>query len=553
MITSFVPLFQDKPGIFPKEELYNTNPKYPLTGTNFPVEDTFMLDGNVVYVCRNVNVETLSFDIEPALLSDATDGYGVASVVNTDNEVFRAFYDARAQPYTLNIDGLFKLRGGSPSRYEIVRYYNTPKAVTISQTYDATGKFLSTQGQFQASVGNEQEFYPNSCFLSQLPVDDEALQLIAYNETGAEVATVRLTAKQSNIINDLATYQPKVISLTLKANQLLQSGACYLYQKQSFADLNVRAVLNYQDGSSREIPIDGRECRMYGHEDFVAAYAGLRQSILLKYRLPFDEVSAVTGTQGAGFISCTFTVEVVPNELSVPVKLSVIPSWNATLNQYTLRYFYYTTSGLMMADVTDKIVPVSGAFNPVDFTNEQSFQVSLDLSQVDTTTYKTTTMYVQNVAIRLRPPVALVRWTIRDALSSPYIYGMDSTADRRPVLFYDQTLNQHFISSSLFPSKEAFLQSFFTDSNPPYNPSLSLSPTTPTHFVIRDPYRGVLITPDAVPVENYKEALTLITTGSGSGYVGATLVVEFISRTSAGSDVIIYGAPVDIYQGTYAS
>lgn len=551
---TLVPLTMDKPGTMSKASLYNTKPTMLLTGPYFPVNDTVVVDNNVLYVVKNADPINFTFDLMPAFLSSDADADGLTSVVSYGNDIFRALYDNRTSPCTLNIDNTLKFVGGSPSRYQIYRYYNTDQAVVISQSYDSlTGKFINSSGTISATSDNSNIFYCNPCYITQVPDDDEALQLIAYNEAGSEVASVRLSAKEGQILNDLSTYQPKIVSLTFTSTQMLASGACYLYEKQDKSALGLQAILTYQDGRTIEVPIDDRQCYLYGYDDLVAAYAGLKQQLMLKYFLSLDEVTATTQTQGDGSISCTFNVIVVPNQLAAPVKISTIPSWNSATNQYELRYYYYTTAGTIVKDVTSMVSITSGTFQPTQYMTEQSFQIGCDLSKVDPTTYPTSTTYIQNVAIRLRPVSTLVRWTIRDALTSPYIYGMDSTSDRRPLLFFDDSLKQHFISTALFTTQAAFLKSYFTDANPPYDSDVDIQAITPTHFVIRDPVKGVLITPDAVAIEDYAAAMSLVISADPTGYVGGTLMIEFIKRVANTNDVIIYGVPVDVYAGTYAA
>ena len=545
------PLEDVNPRVASKASLYN--PTLGLTGTIFPDNDTIVVDGNAIYIVKNANIDTYTFDLAPAYLADDTDGFGDAAIVSYKNDIFRAYFDTRTKPYTLNIDSTFKLIGNSPSRYEIIRYPNDEtKQVVISQSYDSTGTFISKFGSMKAVADNTAVFYALPCYINQTPDDNEDLLMVIYNETGLEIATTTLKAKAGQIINDLSIYQPKIVSLTVTTNQMLADGSSYVFEKQDIADLGIRVFVNYQDGSKNEVVIDYNQCFLYGAEDFVAAYSGQRQTFLIKYILSLTEVSSTTLTQGNGSITASLDVRVVPNQLAAPIKLSVIPVWNTAQNAYALRYYYYTTAGTMVKDVTDFVSITQGTFVGSNYLTEQSFTVSLDLSNVDATTYSTKTTYSQNVAIRLQPTVALQRYTLRDSTSSVLMYGADSTKNRRPILFYDSSVSQYFISSALFVNLAAVLQSFYYNATPPTDSAVSVTSTTPTHFIIRDPFRGVMLTADAISLSTYQAGFTFNTTGSGGTFVGGTVIVEFISRISGHDDVILYGVPVDVYAGTLA-
>lgn len=546
--TTIVPLIEQAAGTYDISQLYQPSVS-GSTGNIVPAVYSMVWQDNAPYKVDSVDLTNLTFVLVPAILSDETDGFGLSSIVSYGNDKFRAYYDTRAMPYRLTPDARILVYDGSPSTYQITRYPGTSNAVVISRYYDATGNYVGSLVPLTQTASTVRTWSCQPCQINVTLDDEEELLLTVFNEVGAEVATVSMFAKQSIIINDALTYRPKIASIGMTATQTLQNGNAYVFEKQSLDSLNIQAVLTYSDGTTRTVAIDNQTCFLYGAEDFVSAYAGMSQTFLLKYYLALDE-EVVSNTVSNSSVSCEFNVVVVPNKLASPLKLSVIPEWNLTASEYQLRYYYYTTDGTAAIDVTSLVTISSGTFSGSNYASIQSFQVSLDMSKVDSVTYPTTTTYVQNVAIRLQPQAALVRWTIQDAASSPYVYGADSTTSRRPVMYYDSTRLQYFIPTSIFTNQQALLQSFYYNANPPYDPSTETTAPAPTHFLVRDAFSGAMIIPEIQEVSDYGIAFSL-NNGSSGNYVGSTLVVEFLQQVSSSENLILYGVPVDVYTGTY--
>ncbi len=543
-----VPLIQKNPGTFLYSSLYLPSVA-GSTGLIVPAVGSVIVNGSTLQTVTSVNLALLTFTLADVLLGNADDG--LSSVVSYGNDLFRAFYDTRSNPYRLSVSERVIIYGGAPSTYQVVRYPSDPVQKTpISRYYDATGTYVSPLVPLERLSPGVNSWICPACQMTIQPADNEELGLEIYNDVGTLVATVSLFAKQSAIINDAFAYQPRIVSIAVQSTQKLATGDCYIFERQSFDNLDLQAILTYQDGSTRLVNIDSKQCFLYGQEDFIASYGGLRQTMMIKYFLSSDEVAVGTDLTD-GSISIEFNVVVVANKSTATVKLSVVPEWNAATAQYVLRYFYYSTNHQACVDATSYISIISGTYTGNNYINTQSFVVSLDLSKIDPTTYSASVIYTQNIAIKLQPQITLVRYTLQDALSSPYVYGQDSTNSRRPVLFYDASLNQYFIPSGIFTNLQAVINSFYTNANPPYDPQVDAAAPIPTHFLIRDAFQGAMITPTILPLSTYSAAFTIIS-AVGGNYVGSTVIVEFINQVSPTNNLILYGVPVDVYNGTYS-
>lgn len=557
-VNTVAPLITKDVGLYRKTSIYDPdNPPADASSPNriVPVVESIVIDNNVLYSVESVDPNTYKSTLVPVILSDESDGYGLASIISYGNDIFRAYYDIRTKPYRLTVDRRLVIYGGAPSFYQLVRYPDTNNELVMSQYYSTTGVYTSNQIPMLPIDGETNTWWCQPCQIASIPADNEELSLRVYNETGARIAEVKLFAKQSDIVNDTLLYQPKIVDIKVSATQMLSDGSCYLYEKQSPDSLEITGTLVYSDGNTRDITVDQVQTFVYGKDDLLASYAGLQQKLLIKYFLSSNETTNVSANNAAvvvsdSSISREFIVKTVSNKLAAPIKISVIPEWNASLGVYNLRYFLYSSDHSGTVDVTSYVSITGGTFSGSDFVKYQTFVFSLNLNSVDSSKWATSTTYAQNCFIKLQPPTALERYVIADSASSPYIYGLDNSTSRRPILAYDSTKRQYFIPSSVFMTEESVLQSFYVNANPPYDTDIESSAAIPTDFLIRDAFSGAMLTTQTMSLSNYTEAFNLIG-GDNGDFVSVTVIVEFIQKLSSGVSNILYGVPVDVTTGTY--
>ncbi|MBO7716611.1 MAG: hypothetical protein J6S85_23800 [Methanobrevibacter sp.] len=552
-------LFPSMPSYYTYDQIYFPNQTYP-TGTKLivpPVGSAISGNGtspNVLSIVTALDSTTYEPTLTPFYMPTNQDGFGMSSIINYGNILFRAYYDTRTSPYTLYIDSKLIFLGGEPSTYTLTRYPSTSNATVVSLYYNENGVFSGNSVPMVQITSSTNEWYCQTCNIDFIPQQDEELLITVYNETGAEVATCSVFCTPANVINTALNYKPKIQNLTVKGTQPLSTGGFYLYEQQTFSDLALYGELTFTDGTTQQITVDNVQTFLFGQNDFVASYSGLKQPMLMKYNLsPNQTVSAnpASGTEvTSSSISVPFTVTVVANQLAAPIKLSVIPQWNLGTSSYELQYYYYSTDHNRATNVTNFVTIPNGTFTGNNFTTWQSFSFTIDMNNVDPVNYPSFAPYTQNVALKFQPPAALVRYLIADSLSSTIIYGADSSACRRPVLYCDTSTNQYFLSSLLFQNSAAILQAFYYNASPPYNTNTETAPPVPTHFTVRNPNTGGLILTSPIPLTNYTSAFSLVN-GSDGYYVGGTVIVEFLQISGDSSTYILYGVPVDVHEATY--
>lgn len=545
------------PGVYSRQQIYDPtwdDPNYNAGGGQLIVpaigsivRDT---DESPLWV---VGVDEVTYVPSYIAVPLSTDNDNVVSMLNYGNTVLRLYVDYRALPYPVTPDSKCIFIGKSPRFYTLSRYPGTDNESVISQYFDTTGKLVSQMVPLVALDSTNSSWYLPRSNTSVTLEDNEEIKVKIFGEDGTEVLSAILFVKQSAVINENVIYSPTIVGMTVSGNQQLANGSFYLFEKQSFDSLGLSATLVYDDGTTSVVPIDNIKCILYGQRDFISSFAGLSQNVTIKYFRSEGEtiVPSISDPTGS-MISATVPVTVIPNTLGITNKIVAIPMYNGNLSRYVMRYWMYFTDGRSHVDVTAYVSIHSGTLVTTSshFSIPQTYVISVDLNEVDPVQYPTSVIYQQNIVITFSSPSVLVKWVTRDAATSQNIYGQDTIQSRRPNIRFDNVSKQYFIPSYIFTNPQALINSFYTQASPPYDPSVSLIPQEPTHFVIRDILTGNMVITSPIAIENYAQAFTIINDVTGQ-YVGSLLVVEFLNIVNSSTTNVLFGVPVDVVAGTY--
>lgn len=477
----------------------------------------------------------------------------VVSLLNYGNSVLRLYVDYRHAPYPVTPDAKCVFIGKSPRFYTLTRNPGTAQASVISSYYDAAGKLVGQMVPLKPLDATRTSWYLPQCNTSETLVHNEEIRVTIYNEDGLEIYSSIIFAKESAVINESVIYAPTIVGMTVEGNQRLANGSLFLYEKQDFASLGLKATLVYDDGTTQTIPIDGQKCILYGQSDFIASFSGLQQKLMVKYfRSESEAVSPGIADQTGSMISVEVPVMVIPNTLGSTVKIIPVPIYQANTARYVMRYYMYSADGNTSTDITAYTSIVEGTLvtDSSRFGVSQTYVVGVDMNRVAPLNYPVSTFYQQTIVIQFGPPTQLVKWTIRDSATSPNIYGIDNSGSRRPSIRYDRTLMRYFIPSSVFGNLEAMLKSFYYQSSPPYDPSVEQIPQRPTHFVVRDPVTGNMLVAAPIPVASFAQAFAILGDTTGL-YLNSVVLVEFLNVINSTTRRSLFGGPVDVTVGSY--
>lgn len=485
---------------------------------------------------------------------DSTTINGV-SFYNTDNGRFSLYFDTRTTPYVATPDGKLIVEGLSPRSYQMVRYPGTSNETVISQYYDTTGALVSTSVPLVQLSDTLNLWYLQACRVSVILSENEEIRFDIIDETGAVIRTASAFATKSTLVNDAMVYRPAITKMTVTANQMMADGSCFLFQNQNVDSLHLVMTLSYADGTTQDITVGKNNSYLYGVTDLMPSYVGLKADLTVRYVLGTGETvdSALTGVSN-GSIYTTIPIVVVPNDLTTPMKISLVPLWNTGSNRYNLKYVLYMLTANAAIDVSAYVTIETGSVDPTpsSFGIAQYWTISLDLSQVLPSQYSSAAIYTQSFYVTFAPNVNTVKWTIQDSSTSVDSYGQDNANSRRPSFLWDSTKQQYFFSSTIFGNTSAFLESFYYQASPPFDPTTAATAQTPTHFIIRDPFSLVQKVLVPIAVADYQQAISIVNDTTGS-YVGGTVIVEFLYTTDSITYTTLFGVPVDVSTGTYVA
>lgn len=544
-----------RPGLYDINDIYDPDnpPLNPSEGKIVPVVGSVITaaGGTLYYVTAVAAAPSYKATLVPCnIVVTDQDASKQVSIVDYGNNTLRIYQDTRNSPTRLQPSLRMGVRGITPATYQLIKDRGTENETVISRYYDTDGDFISTQiPMIQVLTDSDQPAnlaYGQACHTLDTLVEDTKLDMVVYDDHGAEVASISAFVRNSAILNEAPGYQPKITSIYLVATQERGNNEFFLQENQDPDSLNVQVWLGYDDGNQVQVTVDSQKCFMYGLEDFVASWQGLRQEIMVKYYLSDGELVDPLLTD-TSFITATYAIVVVPNDVLAGVKISTIPYWSIVNSRYQLQYFMYTTDRDVIEDVTPYVTIYDGAFVGTQYGTYQTMTLSLDLNEVDPATYPESTIHYQTVSIQLQPIASTTRYIIRDTPSSEQVYGVDSTLTPRPVIRYDTVLEKYFVPSTVFLDSDTFIESFYTKATPPFDPDTEEGPVAPTHFTIRDVLSSAAVIAAPIAIADYDSAWSVIGTPADR-FVGANVVVEFLYDAGGGNYLKLYGAPVDVYE-----
>ena len=537
-----------KPDAYGIEDIYD--PENPQSGKYFPSLYSLVVDttGRLYYVSAR-DTANYSVTLTPCSYV-STDEENEVTIISYGNDKFCLYIDTRTDPHRLVVDAKFLVYGNNLVEYALYKTDLSGAEQCISQYYDAAGNFVSNRIPLQSISESYPSYkFPTNCHTTFDLVEGDPVVLRAYNNIGNLSAEITLYVRNAQWLNDLASHTNPIVSLNAEALQMMGDDF-FLYEKQDVSHLNIQPYLLYVDGSRQDVNVDNQRCFIYGLDDVESSYPGRSQTIIIKYFLNYKETTTVSTSDERRFLTCAKKIVVVDNDNDYTVKLSCIPIWSSTYNQWQLYWFAYTDDRQGVYDVTALVrynenYPFDGT--SASFGKEQRVVVEYDLQSIFQTDDPITG--VQTLYLTLWDNQKYERYTFRDSKDDTFIYGVDGSITRRPVIHYDETIDQYFIPTSIFENVDAVIESFYTLARPPYNPSVETVAPTPTHFTVRDAQNGRQIIGGPIPLTEYGQCWPTIV--GVTIQPGQTVLVEFLYQDSDNSYAILYGVPVDVYTGTF--
>lgn len=454
----------------------------------------------------------------------------VEEITSESASTFRIYFDKSVLPYTLSVDGFLRVNGMSCSFARIYRGYLIDPTKIISRRYNNSGVFVGHDiplelVKFQSADNYAVKSIPTCNTDQDLPTG-EVCTVVVYDSNGKFKAKTTCIVEETTFVAQAYAEQRYITEIFIKSAFISDTTSNTIQYPvnlpvQSF---NPIGVVQYNDGSQVEYPVDGTKFSLYGMEQFVSTIIGHRVPLVLKYRMDSTEAGLASVTMEGHDIVRPYSLMVSSSNTSYNAKLYVYPVWVDSANGYRLSAYLTNLDRNICLDVTNHIA-LSGnspSFNPTAYGITQRLIFSIDLANVSGVFNHF--LHVQTVDIVLRAPandsaVANI-WEVACQVPSPgAYYGTNLRATIDPPTRKKLSIHNNLASVNDFITK------VYNPTNALFNPETETGSLTPTHLRV-----GHLAEEITIPITDYANAIQF--TNEISYFQNVT--VTFLRQTTTG-------------------
>lgn len=436
----------------------------------------------------------------------------IDEIISVSAGAHRIYFDRSITPYTLAVDGLLRVHGTSASFARIYQGNFIDPTRIISRRYNNSGEFIGHDVPLEMVAFNTHDNYAiksiPTCNTDQELPDGEVCTVVIFDSNGKVLSRTTCLLEETTYVAQAYAEQKYITQIFIKSAFIadtMVSDITYPVNlpTQSF---NPIGVVQYNDGSQIEYPVDGGKFALFGMDQFVSTIIGHRVPLVLKYRLDSNEAGLATVQSDNYYITRPYSLIVSSPNTSYNAKLYVYPEWVDGINGYKLTAFLTNLDRNIMFDVSEKIAlaPNSPTFNPKGYGLTQRLMFSIDLANVSGVFNHF--QHIQTVDVILRAPAedqsALNIWESASQVPSPgAYYGTALRATTDPA-----TRKKVSIHNNIGTADE-FIDKLYKPTNALYNPTTETQPLRPTHIEVTYQDESVVIpvTDYASPVQFLQE------------------------------------------------
>lgn len=240
-----------------------------------------------------------------------------------------------------------------------------------------------------------------------------------------------------------------------------------------------RAKVNYSNGDSEVLPVDGTRFKLFGIEQFKPTSVGdTTGELVLVYTLSEGEQVFLAKPGAPKSISKTYLVQASLPEGCYTPKIYTYPVPKPS-SGYGLKHFLYTLDRNEVVDVTEvvKLNNQSPAFDPTGYGYVQRLIFNLRLSDANPIYADWTVAQTTAITLKVGPTDDGAKWNV-NYNNTVTMEGYTS----EPAVIYDNTIN---LNHGKLETQQAWLDKLYKPVMPLYQPEMELLPQ-PTHFEIWD-------------------------------------------------------------------
>jgi hypothetical protein len=485
----------------------------PETGTTYIVTDL----NNVTFIPELTEIAFNSSVSSDSLISSTGDNY-------------RIYFDKSIVPYTLSVDGLLRVYSNTAMTAKIYQGTFIDPTKIVSRTYDNNGNFLGHDVSLELVAYNTHDNYAiksvPTCNTDTDLQDGETCIVVIYDADGKVISKVSCIVEETTYVAQAFAEQKYITQIYIKSAFIDNSQPDVIHYPVNLpiASFNPIGVVQYNDGSTVEYPIDGDKFRIYGLDSFLSTIIGHRVPIVINYRLDSNEAALASVDSDNYYVTRPYTLIVDSPNTSYNVKLFVYPVWVDDTNGYTYKAFLMNLDRNVLFDVTSDISLSSNSpsFNPLAYGLTQRLTFNVDLANVSGIYHSF--IHSQTVDIILRGAASDTSvtniWEVASQVPSNVpLYGTDLRAIRDQI-----NTNKVRIDNNINTVAE-FIDKLYITTSPLFNPILEQEPLTPSHIEVKYGTENVI-----VPIDQYTNDFTF----SVSVQMLSNIDIVFLKEVNSG-------------------
>ena len=440
-----------------------------------------------MYIVTDLNNVTFIPELTPITFKKTIT---VDELVSSTSDNYRIYYDKSVSPYTLSVDGFMRVYSNTASIARIYKGHFIDPTKIISRRYDNNGNFIGHDIPLQVVAFNSHDNYSIKCVPSCNTTyelqDGETCTVVIFDTNGKVLCKATCILEETTYVAQAYAEQKYITQIFLKSVFIdnAQSTDINYPVNLPIPGFNPIGVVQYNDGSQIEYPVDGDKFILYGLDQFVSTIIGHKAPLVLSYRMDADESALASVDSDNYYVTRPYNLVVSNPNRSYNVKLFIYPMWIDGINGYNFKAFLMNLDRNILYEVTNlvSIATNSPGFNPLAFGITQRITFTINLANVSG--IYNHFLHVQTVDIILRGPASddsIVNiWEVGSQVPStvPY-FGTSLRAETDNVTRTKVTIDNNI------DTVEEFINKLYRTTMPLFNPLTELEAPVPTHIEVR--------------------------------------------------------------------
>ncbi|EKD89576.1 MAG: Virion structural protein [uncultured bacterium] len=453
------------------------------------------------YKVTNLSSITLIPELTPINFNQST--LVIDNLISSTDDNYRCYFDKSVTPFTLSVDSLLKIYSSTSSFARIYKGQFIDPTKIISRRYDNSNNFIGSDIPLQLVAFNTHDNYAiksvPACNTTEDLMDGEVVTIVIYDSSSRIISKRTLLIEETTFIAQAFNEQKYITQIFIKSPFINVSNPSEITYPVNLplVSFNPIGVVQYNDGSQIEYPVDGDKFRLYGLDQFISSIIGHKVPLVLSYRLDANESALATVTTDNSFATRPYNLTVSNPNTSYNVKLFIYPVWVDNVNGYIYKAYLLNLDRNIIFEVTSLLTLASNSatFNPLAYGVTQRLLFTIDLANVSG--IYNHFMHVQTVDIILRAPATESSstniWEVSNQVptSVPY-YGTNLRAIRNNTVHNKVTIENNATNLT------DWLNKLYYSTQPLFNPMTEEGPIAPSHIELKYGVENII-----VPIEEY--------------------------------------------------